>query len=309
MRRMSVMAMALMAAAPMASAETLKVVTGAQGGAWFPLGGALKAAVEARYPELSLTILPGGGTSNVQALELGKADLGFTFNVSTVDGLKGNPPFAEPVTDVCHVATLFPSYYQIVTVRGGDVQSLDDLAGKSVTTSARGSTTEAINRHLLSVLGLTYDDLSNTSFTSFTDSVSLMKDGNADVFIVGTSVPASAVMDLASSRDVVLLPIPDAMLTELQAINPGYEAGDIPAGSYPGQDAAIRTIEFATHIIARCSLDETVAYEVTRAFDEAAPDMVAVNAGLAGMGPEDFSRDVGVPLHPGAARYWAEVGY
>ena len=307
MKRTSLMAMALMATSTMASAETLRVVTGAQGGAWFPLGGALKAAVEARFPDLSLTILPGGGTSNVQALELGRADLGFTFNVSTVDGLKGNPPFAEPVRDVCHVATLFPSYYQIVAVQGGGVGSLDDLAGKSLTTSQRGSTTEAINRHLLSVLGLSYDDLSNTSFTSFTDSVSLMKDGNADVFIVGTSVPASAVMDLASSRDVVLLPVPGEVLAELREINPGYVAGEIPAGSYPDQDEPVETIEFATHIIARCSLDEATAYEVTRAFNEGAPDMVAVNAGLAGMGPEDFRRDVGVPLHPGAARYWAEV--
>ena len=290
-----------------AQAQSLKVVTGSQGGQWYPLGGALKAEVEERNAELQLQILPGGGVSNVIAVDQGKADIGITFNVSTVDGIQGNEPFSAPTTDVCHLATLFPSYYQLVTVTGNGVEALDEIGGAKLTTSKRGSTTEGINRQLLGVLGLTYDDLAGTSFTSFTDSVSLMKDGNADLFIVGTSVPTAAVMDLASARDISLLPMPGDLMKEMQSINGGYIAGSIPAGTYPGQAVDVPAIEFATQIIVRCSLEDAVVIALANALHDGVDDLVAVNAGLRGMGPAEFGRNVGVPLHPAAAKYWAEA--
>lgn len=301
-------AAAACALAPVAAgAQDLRIATGAQGGQWYPLGGALKTELEERNPEMSLQVLPGGGVSNVISVDRGQADLGITFNVSSVDGLRGAEPFPAPTTDVCHLATLFPSFYQIVTVVAGDVNGLDDIKGRSLTTSSRGSTTEGINRQLLGTLGLSYEDLGRTSFTSFTDSVALMKDGNADVFIVGTSVPTAAVMDLASARDIQLLPIPPETMARMQQINPGYIAGTIPAGTYPGQVEDVPAIEFATQIIVRCSLDDAAVTAVAQALHEGLDDLVSVNAGLRGLGPDAFGRDVGLPPHPAAEAYWAEA--
>ncbi|MBW4706357.1 TAXI family TRAP transporter solute-binding subunit [Roseobacter sp. YSTF-M11] len=302
-----VLCIGLLAGAATVSAETLKVVTGSQGGQWYPLGGALKAVVEERNPELRLQVLPGGGVSNVIAIDQGKADIGITFNVSTVDGMAGADPFPEATQDVCHLATLFPSFYQLVTISGSGIGDLGDVGNASLTTSKRGSTTEGINRQLLGVLGLDYDDLNGTSFTSFTDSVSLMKDGNADLFIVGTSVPTAAVMDLASSRSVSLLPMTGDIMARMREINAGYIEGVIPAGTYPGHDTDVPAIEFATQIIVRCSLENDIVAALANALHEGVEDLVSVNAGMRGLGPVEFSRDVGVPLHPAAAKYWAEA--
>src|SRR3546814_1426725 len=89
---------------------------------------------------------------------------------------------------------------------------------------------------------MTYDDLSRVSYGSYTDSVNQLKDGNADWFTLGTTVPAGSIMDLASARDITIVPVSDEGLAKMKAINPGYQRIMVPAGSYPGQDAAVPTI-------------------------------------------------------------------
>jgi uncharacterized protein len=236
-----------------ASADNLRFMTGPQGGSWYPMGGAIKNVVEQAVPDTSLQVMPGAGIANVKAIEAGKADLAFANSVSTVDAIEGNPPFDEKATNVCHIATLYPQYFQIVATAGSGIEGLDQLKGHALTTQPSGNTGEAITAHMLKAAALSYDDLSSADFVSYNDSVALLKDGKSEVFTLGTTVPASAIMDLASARDIKLLPVDDAMLAKMQELNPGYQRIEVPAGSYPGQDEAVPTIGYATHVIARCT--------------------------------------------------------
>ena len=123
---------------------------------------------------------------------------------------------------------------------------------------------------------MTYDDMGQVSFVSYTDAVSLMKDNNAQMFTLGTTVPASAIMDLASARDINLLQIPDDKFDAMRELNPGYARLTIPAGSYPGQDADVDVIGYATHVIARCDLDADVVYKVLSGMVNDKADLVAI---------------------------------
>ena len=89
-----------------AAAENLRLMTGPQGGSWYPMGGAIKNVVEAAVPDTSLQVLPGAGIANVKAIDAGKADIAFANSVSTVDAINGNPPFEQATTNVSHLATL-----------------------------------------------------------------------------------------------------------------------------------------------------------------------------------------------------------
>ena len=89
------------------------------------------------------------------------------------------------------------------------INSIKDLKGKSITTQPRGNTAELITKQLLKVNGLTYNDV-KVSFVSYTDSVTQMQDGHAVAFALGTTIPAGAVMDLASARDIKLLDLSDS---------------------------------------------------------------------------------------------------
>jgi TRAP transporter TAXI family solute receptor len=115
-------------------------------------------------------------------------------------------------------------------------------------------------------------------------------------------------MDLASARDITLIPIPDDGLAEMQKLNPGYRRIEIPAGSYPEQAEAVPTIGYATHLIARCSLDEETVHGVLKAVTANMGDLASIASAMKGLTPADMAADVGVPLHPGAERFYREQG-
>jgi uncharacterized protein len=291
-----------------AVAENLRFMTGPQGGSWYPMGGAIKNVVEKAVPDTSLQVMPGAGIANVKAVQAGKADLAFANSVSTVDAINGKPPFEEQADNVCNIATLYPQYFQIVTTADSGIESLDQLKGRGLTTQPTGNTGEAITAHLVEAAGLSYDDLAGVDFVSYNDSVALLKDGNSEVFTLGTTVPASAIMDLASARDVKLLEVDDAILAKMKELNPGYQRTEIPAGSYPGQDAAVPTIGYATHVIARCDLPAETVTGILEQIVGNQQDLAAVATAIADTSQEQMAADIGVPMHEAAARFWQDKG-
>ena len=292
----------------LAQAQQVKLMTGPQGGSWYPLGGAIKNIVEQAVPDSAVQILPGAGIANVKAVNAGKADLGFANSVSTVDGINGNPPFDAKQDNVCNVATLYPQYFQVVALADSGIEGPMDFKGKSLAAQKKGNTGEAITSHLLQAHGMTYDDMSRANYGSYTDSVALMKDGNAQIFTLGTTVPAGAIMDLAASRDIKMVPINDESLQAMQKLNPGYQRIMIPAGSYPGQDAEVPTIGYATHIIAQCSLDADLVYNILKSISENLDDLASIAKAVQNATPESMATETGVPLHEGARRFYQEQG-
>lgn len=290
------------------SSERLKLAAGPQGGTWYPLAGALKNAIERQLPDVWVQVVPGGGVANVRAVEIGRADVALANSVSTVDAINGEPPFRAKATRICNLGTLYPQYFQIVTVRGSGIAGPEGLRGRTVSTQPKGNTGEAITIQLLRAYGMTPGDLGRLSYGSYTESVTLMKDGNADVFTLGTSVPASSVMDLASSRDIVLLGIPDDGLRRMRAINAGYRRVTIPAGTYPGQAEDVPTIGYATHLIARCDLDGAVVAGILDAVRANLPALAATAREIRRSTPASMSDDIGVPMHPMAVQWYRARG-
>jgi uncharacterized protein len=305
-RRSLVLGALLGVAAAGAQAQQVRLMTGPQGGSWYPLGGAI--ANIADKAGIKVQVLPGAGIANVKALQGGKADLGFANSISTVDGLAGRAPFDEKATNVCNVATLYPQYFQVVANADAGVKSLADLKGKPIAVQPKGNTAEFISQQALQVYGLKYGDMSRVSYVSYTDAVSLMKDNNAQAFTLGTTVPASAIMDLASARDIQLVAIPDDKFAEIRKLNPGYTKLVIPAGSYPKQTADVQTIGYATHVIARCDLPEDTVYKVLKGMVDNQADLAAIAKSMAANTPKSMAEDIGVPMHKGALKYYKEVG-
>jgi TRAP transporter TAXI family solute receptor len=299
----SVLALTIVTAAP---AQELKLMTGPQGGSWVPLGGQLKDIWEKAIPGLSVQSLPGAGIANVRGLEEGKADIGFGNSISTVDALTGAEPFKKPHDNVCNIATFYPQYYQMVVLADSGVNSVKDLKGKSISTQPRGNTGELITGQLLKVYGLTYNDV-KMSFVSYTDSVTQMQDGHANAFGLGTTIPAGAIMDLASARPVKVLDLSDA-LDGMRKLNPGYNLVTIPKGTYPKQEQDTKVIGYATHIVASCKLPADTVYKMTKAVADNVSSLGAVVKSMGALKAKDLAEDIGVPFHPGAAKYYAEAG-
>ncbi len=288
--------------------QRIKFATGPQGGSWYPLGGAIKNLAEKQLQDVSIQVLPGAGIANVKAVESGQAQMALANSVSTVDGINGRPPFEQKATNVCNIATLYPQYFQVVTLPEAGIRSPADLKGKALAGQQKGNTGEAITDHMLRAYGISFDDLSRVSYGSYTDSVTLMKDGNAQFFTLGTTIPAGAVMDLASARDIKLMPIPDDGLKKMQEFNPGYRRGIIPKGTYPGQKEDVPTVEYATHFIVNCDMDEQLVYDILGSIYGGRDDLTSIARAIKGLTPAKMAKDIGVPMHPGAVRWYQENG-
>jgi len=301
------LALGLALVAGAAPAQNLRMMTGPQGGSWYPLGGAIQGIVEKAIPGVSVQVAPGAGISNVRGIQEGKAELGFGNGVSTVDGLAGREPFKTKQDNVCQVATLYFQYFHMVALNSASVTTVADMKGKALTTQQKGNTGEQMTRDVLKVYGLDYSKLAKVNHSSYTDSVDQLKDGHAQVFGLITTVPASAVMDLASARDIRVLEVPDDKLKALQQINAGYDKRIIKAGSYPKQDKDIQTIGTWTHLIASCKLPEDTVYKITKALAENIPTLGAVVAAVKEISVKDMAIDIGVPYHPGTLRYYKQA--
>ena len=294
-------------AAP-AAAQQVTFMTGPQGGSWIPLGGALKGMWEKSISGLQIQQTPGAGISNVRGIDAGKAHIGLANSSTTVDGLEGRPPYPKKMSNVCQLANLYPQYFQVVALADANVKSFADLKGKSLTTQPKGNTGELLTALVLKMHGLSYDSLTKVNFNSYNESVGLMKDGHANVFTLGTTAPASAVMDLASARDIRLVPVDDRTMGELKKMNPGYNKLIIKAGTYPRQDKDVAVIGYSTHLVVACNLPENTVYQMAKTMAGNVDTMASVVKAIAGITPKDMALDIGVPFHKGAAKFYKEAG-
>jgi len=299
-------AIGLAGAAPAEAQNQLRFMTGPQGGVWVPLGGALKNLWERGIQGVSVQTLPGAGVANVRAIDEDKAEIGFGNSISTVDGVNGAAPFPRRVANVCNVASLYPQYFQVVALADARINSAADLRGKTVVVQPRGNTAEVVTQHWLRAHGLAYSDMRVSFQPSYTDAASMLRDGQAQVFTLGTTIPAASVQDLASSRRMVVLDLA-ASVAPMRQINPGYVGVSIPANTYAGQTGAVTAIGYATHLIVSCRLPEEQVFQMTRLLVENLRDLAAVNRPMGDTTPRQMAEDIGVPMHPGAQRYFRSI--
>ena len=305
----TLIAAALAICAAPAAAQQVTFMTGPQGGSWIPLGGALKGMWEKSVPGLQITQTPGAGIANVRGVDEGKAQIGLANSNTTVDGIEGRPPYPKKVSKVCQLANLYPQYFQVVALSDAKINSYADLKGKAVVTQPKGNTAELMTDLILKANGLNYQSLSRINFqASYTDAVSLMKDGHVQVMTMGTTAPASAVMDVASARDVKLVPVDDKTFDFAKKANAGHNRLIIKAGTYPKQDRDVPVIGYSTHLVVACDLPENTVYQMVKAMASNVDAMAAVVKSIGGITPKDMAQDIGVPFHKGATKFYKEAG-
>lgn len=288
-----------------AHAENLKFMSGSPGGSWFPMAGAISSALTKTNADLNVQVLPGNGVQNVIGVATGKANIGLSNPITTVDAMKGREPFPQAFDNLCNVASLYPQFLQIVTTKT-DANNFSDLAGSNMATLSPGSTSEAVFKTFQTSNNMSDTDFSQVAYGSGSDQATFIKDGQSDSTFLITAAPSGIITDIANARDVKVLSISDETLEQLRSANPGWSRLSIPAGTYKGQDNDVETAGFALHVVVSCDMDDAIAGNIAQAITENATDLGAVNAYMNSATLETISRDAGVPMHPGAAKYYTK---
>ena len=286
----------------------LKLMTGPMGGAWYPLGGAISDAIQKQIPGVTVAVMPGGGIGNVEALEIGKCDIGFANSCSAVDGLYGRAPFKKKMENMRQLANLYAQYFQMAVTEDSGIKSVADLKGKVLACDRKGLTGEQLSELVLKVYGLSYKDLAKVNHVSYSDGVSLMKDGHAQAFFLITTIPSSSIIDLSADRKIRLLSLPEDKIQALQKINSGFLKRVIPKGTYPGVDYEVQGVGAFTHLVISAKLPQDLVYKITKVVADNLPRFSDVVKDMKGVTAKDLAFDVGVPYHPGALKYYKEVG-
>ena len=291
-----------------AQAQDRVMATGQQGGSWYPVGGAIKAIMERENPDMNITVMPGAGVSNVVGVDAGRFGIAFANSISTVDSMSGKEPFRKATTNVCNLGILYPQYFQIVALADSGIETVADMKGKRLTTQQLGNTGEFLTRELLSTAGMTFDDLSSVANTSYSDSASQMKDGQADFFTLGSSLPTGSVMDLASSRKIRLIDVDEETFKYFKDKNAAFQRREVKAGAYPGFDETVHAISYDTHLVAPCDFDGEIVKSALAAIADNNDSFAAISKSMANLTVEEMATDIGVPFHPAAKEFYAERG-
>ncbi|MFD2437528.1 TAXI family TRAP transporter solute-binding subunit [Modicisalibacter luteus] len=237
-------------------------------------------------------------------MAVGRFPIAFANSISTVDGINGRAPFKKPIDNVCNLGTLYPQYFQVMALDDAGVESVTDFEGKSLTTQQNGHTGEMLTRRLLEANGLSYEDLESVSHLSYSDSVVAMKDGHAEIFTLGTALPAGSVMDLANSRDISFVPIDDETFNQFKQQNAAFQKRMVTAGSYPGVNEDVPAITYDTHMIAQCDFDDEIVTAFLEAVVENTDSLGNISRAMKDLTPKEMATDIGVPLHPAAEAFY-----
>ena len=186
-----------------------------------------------------------------------------------------------------------------------NIRSINDLKGKRIAVGAAGSGTEINSRQILEALGLSYKDI-NPQYLSFAEAANGLRDGNVDIAVVTAGVPTAAIRDIASQKDVVLLPIPGPIADKLIASYPFYTKFRIPKDTYPKQTTDVDTLAVKAMLVVSASMDETTAYDITKAVFTGTERLSLAHAQGKNITKETALDGMSIPLHPGAERFFKQ---
>jgi TRAP transporter TAXI family solute receptor len=283
---------------------SLTIATGGPGGAFYPIGKALASLYAQRIPGVETTLLTGGSTQNVQAVQSGQATLGFTqADVAYVAYRRGTDAHTRAFSELRGVAMLWMNTLHIAVPAGSPIRSVRDLAGRRVGVGTRGSGTETLARIVLESYALPYDRI-RPEFVSFIDMIDLMRRRELDAVFVVAGLPADALNDLSANPGVELLPIPRAQVRGMRAQYPFLQPVVLAAGTYPNV-GAVETVGVGSLLISHRDVDEHAVYQMTRELFNALPSLAEVHPAVRLIDPEQ-SPATPIPLHRGAARYYRE---
>jgi TRAP transporter TAXI family solute receptor len=288
----------------------LSIGTGGTAGTYYPLGGAMAEILNKAIPNVNATaVATGASVANLNGLADDEFQMVISQNDVTFYAYTGTELFvtSRPMYNLRGIACLYNETVQIVTLANSGIRTLQDLKGKRVVVGAIGSGTEVNARQILATAGITYDDITE-QFQNVADGANSLRDGNVDAVFNTAGEPTAAVRDIASQKDIYLVPVPSDVADKLIVKYPYYFKYKIPKDTYPKLPDDVETVVVKAMLVVKDSMSTDLAYNITKAlFSPAGLERL----GLAHAKGKLISKatalnGMSILLHPGAERFFNE---
>ncbi|MCF2872566.1 TAXI family TRAP transporter solute-binding subunit [Octadecabacter sp. G9-8] len=302
--RKAVGVLALTGLGTAATAEELRIGTASLGGAFYPMGQSISNVVnEHAGGDISMVpIVTGGSVQNPNLIASGEVEIAITNNNLAVLATKGIGPYtATGPIDIGAVAALHPSVLHMVVLADSDIQTIEDLRGKSVAVGPAGGGTLGFVNFLFPLHDMTIEDIT-PSFVSYSDGFSQLTDGTVDATLALSGYPAGAVMQAAAGAELRFISFSDGMLDAALEANPAFVPVEVSADVYGMADAGM-LIGVNNMLVAPNDLDAATVQAVTAAIFDNLAQLQDENANARQIDPA-MSLNLAIPLHAGAQAYF-----
>ena len=195
-----------------------------------------------------------------------------------------------------------------ITPESSGIRELADLKGQRVVVGPAGAGFEYFIGPMLEAHGVTYDDFTPLHNTQ-TAAVDMLGDGSAAAAFLGGAVPTGSITQATTSQDIFFVPFDEQTKSQLTATFLFFNDATIPAGTYRGHDEDFHGLDVGSmHLIASADADEELIYAVTKMIYENREEITAKHPAGRAINPRNVVRDTGTEFHPGAIRYFKEIG-
>jgi len=292
---------------------------GGTGGGWFVMAGGIAKIVQEKNPNIQINVIPGGGTKNQPVVGTNKAELGWALPPFVVLARRGSDLYkGKKYEDITVLGGGFSqNFLHVMAAMDTGVKTMQEFRDYPkpirVSPGKIGVSGEFTYRKILEeYFSTSYDGLKKKGgkviFTGYTGIATNLKDRHIDFACINIAPPAAIIQEASLGRKLNILAWPDDLL-QLMKKKYGYGIGVITKAMYPDMlTADIPTATMGTVLIAHKSLDAETAYQIIKVISENSDRLPAIHKSL-GFDPKIGWKDLPGPLHPGAERYYKEMGY
>ncbi len=291
--------------------DKVVLATGGPTGTYYAYGMAMGTILAEKTGIKVDAISTGASKANIQSIQLGEVDMAVVQNDVMYYAYTGTDLFTgEQTQDFQAMAILYPELCQIIASKESGIKTVAALAGKRVSVGDAGSGVEFNAKQILEAYGIDMEkDIQKHNY-SFGLSADSLRDGKIDAFFCVAGIPTTAITDLAMSNEITVVAVEDDKFAELSEKYGFYTQQPVPAGTYAGMEEDVKTVAvMATYIVDK-DLPEKAVYDLTKAMFENKDAIAAAHVKGAELDVETAIDGIPaeVPLHPGAAKYYKEIG-
>ncbi|MDD6294433.1 MAG: TAXI family TRAP transporter solute-binding subunit [Treponema sp.] len=285
------------------------LATGGTGGTYYPFGGAIANIWNTKIENMNVTAqATGASAENLRLINKGEAEYAIVQNDVMDYAYNGKDLFAgEKLENIMTIGTLYPEVVQIAVSKDSGIKSVADFRGKRISVGDAGSGVEFNAKQILEGYGLTFDDIKKSNL-SFKESAEGIQNGTLDGCFVTAGVPNAALQELAFSAGLVLVPVDSVAAEKICKKYNYYTVTSIPGGTYKGTDSDTAALAIKATLAVNAKLDEEIVYQMTKALFENLDSLAAAHAKGKEVSAKAAVTGVSVPFHPGAKKYFTEIG-
>jgi hypothetical protein len=294
------------------SKEVIPIYTPGSGGTAYFLGGAITTVINKYVPEVQMIVEgTGGSAATIKFIDEKKGKKQAAFGISDSKLLylayAGKSPFTKAYRDLRAITFLYGSGLNLIVYKNSPIKTYYDLKGKKVALGAAGSGTSEISMQLLAAHGLT-KDMYRPLWLGYKEVVEGLQDGSIHAGFISGAHPIPAIKELSARREIRVIPVDGKVLKKVLAENPYLYSETLKPGSYRGVDQDTPIIVFGTPLETHSGVSSELVYKITKVLFEHRDELIEIHPIAKEMSRENVAKTIMFPFHPGAEKYFKEVG-